>query len=127
MSDIPEHLKYTTDHEWLKPLGDGMALIGITAHAQAELGDITFVELPAKGTVLSKGDTFGVVESVKAASDLYAPVSGEVLECNDDLQEAPDSVNLSPYEDGWMLKIKMTAPEEMNTLLDAQGYKALLG
>ncbi len=127
MSDIPESLKYTSDHEWLKLLDNGTALVGITAHAQSELGDLTFVELPAVGATLAKGDAFGVVESVKAASDLYSPVSGEIIETNAALQDAPESVNASPYDNGWMLKIKLTSPEETSALLDAAAYKALLG
>ncbi len=127
MSDIPENLKYTAEHEWLKLEADGTALIGITAHAQSSLGDITFVELPAVGSTLEKGSTFGVVESVKAASDLYAPVSGEVLEVNAALEGAPESVNASPYTDGWMLKVKLFDTAQLNDLLDAAAYQALVG
>ena len=127
MSDIPSNLKYTSEHEWLKDLGDGTALVGITEHAQAELGDITFVELPAVGASLERGAPFGVVESVKAASDLYAPVSGEVLEINGGLESAPESVNQSPYEKGWMLKVKLSDASQTAALLDAAAYAALLG
>ncbi len=126
MSEIPADLKYTKEHEWLKPQGDGTALTGITDYAQQRLGDITFVELPGSGDEFKQGDVFGVAESVKAASDLYMPVSGEILEANAGLEDNPEKVNESPYGEGWLVKIKMSAPEEAGTLLDAAAYKKLL-
>jgi len=127
MSDIPASLKYTSEHEWVKVLDDGTALVGITDHAQAALGDITFVELPAAGATLAQGEAFGVVESVKAASDLYAPVSGEVAEINAALDAAPESVNRAPYAEGWMLRITLSDPAQLAALLDADAYAKLLG
>lgn len=123
MSKIPGDLKYTKDHEWLKLEGDE-ATIGITDHAQEALGDITFVELPAVGDSFSQHDTFGVVESVKAASDLYMPVSGEVIAVNEELESAPESVNDDPYESGWIVKIKLSDPAEVDSLLDASAYES---
>lgn len=126
MSNLPKDLKYTEDHEWVKVLEDGVILIGITDYAQESLGDITFVELPDLGKILSKGTTFGVVESVKAASDLFAPVSGEVIEVNESLDAEPELVNDAPYEGGWMLKLKVSSPSELDQLLPAEGYQKLL-
>lgn len=125
MSDIPADLKYTEDHEWVRPSDDGAA-IGITDHAQAALGDITFVELPAVGDTVTKGESFGVVESVKAASDLYAPISGEVVEVNEALADTPESVNTDPYGAAWMIKVKPADPAEFDALLDAPAYEAIL-
>ncbi|MBC2607633.1 glycine cleavage system protein GcvH [Pelagicoccus albus] len=119
---IPSDLKYTKDHEWLKLLDGDEAIIGITEFAQNSLGDITFVEVPEVEDTFSAGDSFGVVESVKAASDLYMPVDAEVLEVNEALESAPESVNTSPYEDGWILKIKITDPSALSELLDAKAY-----
>ena len=127
MSSVPSDLRYAKSHEWLKPAGDGTAIIGITDYAQASLGDITYVQVPKVGAVLKAGETFGVVESVKAASDLYAPVAGTVLEVNSALDSAPETVNQVPYEGGWMLKIKLTDPASPATLLDAAAYTKLLG
>lgn len=124
MSKIPGDLKYTKDHEWLKLDGDE-AIIGITDHAQEALGDITFVELPAVGDSFSQHDTFGVVESVKAASDLYMPVSGEVIAINDALESTPEAVNDDPYESGWIVKIKLSEPSEVDALLDASAYESI--
>lgn len=123
MSKIPGDLKYTKEHEWVKPGSDGTALIGITDHAQKALGDITFVELPSSGDSFAAGDTFGVVESVKAASDLYMPLSGEVLEINTELDEAPETLNDDPYEAGWLLKIRIDNPADLDGLLDAAAYE----
>ena len=125
MSNVPEDLKYTKDHEWLK-LEGGNAQIGITDYAQGSLGDITFVELPNVGDTFSIGDTFGVVESVKAASDLYMPVAGEVIEVNQALEDAPESVNGDPYGEGWIIRIKLTDESAAASLLDASQYKELL-
>lgn len=120
-------LKYTEDHEWVKVDG-GRATVGITHHAQDQLGDIVFVELPEVGRELSKGETFGVVESVKTVSDLYAPLSGKVVEANPVLKESeagfePETVNRSPYTDGWMIVLELSAPEELEALLDSDGYE----
>jgi glycine cleavage system H protein len=117
--NIPSDLKYNESHEWLRDNGDGTATIGITEYAQDALGDVVFVELPKVGRVLNKKETFGVVESVKAASDLYSPVSGEVLEVNETLNNSPETINTSPYEDGWIMKVKVS---EVGDLLDAAGY-----
>lgn len=120
--NIPETLKYTKDHEWLKILDNDEALVGITDFAQNSLGDITYVEVPDVGDTFSEGDTFGVVESVKAASDLFMPVDAEVLESNELLEESPETVNSSAFEDGWILKIKITDPSQLDSLLDAAAY-----
>ena len=117
----PPDCKYTKEHEWVRLEGD-TAVVGITDYAQSELGDVVFVELPAAGTPVRQGESFGVVESVKAASDLYAPVSGEVLEPNAALQDAPELVNRDPYGAGWMLKVKPSDLAELDTLLDAVAY-----
>lgn len=120
---IPNNLKYNESHEWVKP-EDDIATIGITDYAQSEIQDIVYVELPEVGTPLTHKTEFGVIESVKAAFDLYAPVSGEVIAVNETLLDAPEQVNESPYDDGWFLKIKMTDPNELDNLLDAEGYQA---
>lgn len=120
---IPDNLKYNESHEWVKPEND-IATIGITDYAQSEIQDIVYVELPDVGTQLTHKTEFGVIESVKAAFDLYAPVSGEVIAVNETLLDAPEQVNESPYDDGWFLKIKMTDPSELDNLLDAEGYQA---
>lgn len=127
MSSVPSDLRYAQSHEWLKPAGDGTGLVGITDYAQNSLGDITYVQLPKVGAVLAAGQTFGVVESVKAASDVYAPVAGTVIEVNTALDAAPETVNQSPYEGGWILKLKLTDPASAATLLDAAAYTKLIG
>jgi len=127
MSSVPSDLRYAKSHEWLKPAGDGTAIVGITDYAQASLGDITYVQLPKLGAVLKAGEVFGVVESVKAASDLYAPVSGTVIEVNSTLDSVPETVNQIPYEGGWMLKLKLADPASPATMLDAAAYTKLLG
>ncbi len=127
MSNIPADLKYAKSHEWVKLAADGTALVGITDYAQNSLGDITFVQLPKVGAVLKAGETFGVVESVKAASDVYAPVAGTVLEINAALDANPEKVNGSPYADGWMLKLKVADASAVSGLLDAAGYAAVIG
>ena len=127
MSNVPADLRYAKSHEWLKPAGDGTAIVGITDYAQASLGDITYVQMPKVGAVLKAGETFGVVESVKAASDLYAPVSGTVIEVNSALDSAPETVNQVPYEGGWMLKLKLENASSPASLLDAAAYQKLLG
>ena len=128
MSDIPKDLHYTEDHEYLKPSGEpGVVLIGITDFAQGELGDIVFIELPKVGAKLKKHDVFGTIEAVKAVSELYAPVSGEVLEINTRLDAEPALVNSSPYGDGWMVKVKMTDESEKSALLDSAADKGKIG
>ncbi|MGF1449384.1 MAG: glycine cleavage system protein GcvH [Opitutales bacterium] len=126
MSDCPESLKYTKDHEWLRLEADGSATVGITAHAQESLGDITFVELPGVGERFGQGDTFGVVESVKAASDLYLPLTGKVLAVNDALEDAPETVNQDPYGKGWMIQLELEDAAEADGLLTASDYQSLL-
>ncbi len=123
MSQIIDGLKYTQEHEWVKDNGDGTATCGITDHAQHMLTDIVFAELPENGKVLSKGDRAAVVESVKAVSDIYSPVSGEVIEANLSLEDAPENINEDPYGNGWIFKLKMSNPEELSGLMDAAAYK----
>ena len=123
---VPKNLKYTADHEWVRVEGEGDVVIGITDHAQSQLGDVVFVELPSPGTVFNKGGTFGTVESVKAVSDLFAPVSGEVTEVNETLQDTPELVNSDPFGQGWMIKIKLKQPQEIGSLLDSAAYEAKL-
>jgi len=128
VSDIPKDLLYTEDHEYLKPAGEpGVVYIGITDYAQGELGDIVFVELPKVGASFKKHDVFGTIEAVKAVSELYAPVSGEVLEINSRLDSEPAVVNNTPYGDGWMIKLRMTDESERAGLLDAAAYEKKLG
>jgi glycine cleavage system H protein len=128
VSNIPQDLLYTEDHEYIKPAGEaGVVYIGITDFAQGELGDIVFVELPKAGATFKKHDVFGTIEAVKAVSELYAPVSGEVLEINSRLDAEPAVVNNDPYGDGWMIKLRMTDESERAGLLDAKGYSGKLG
>jgi glycine cleavage system H protein len=127
MSNIPSDLRYAKSHEWLKPAGDGTATVGISDYAQNSLGDITYVQLPKVGAALKAGETFGVVESVKAASDLYAPAAGTVVAVNAALNAAPETVNQSPYDAGWILKLKLANPAEANALLSPTDYEKLLG
>ncbi len=121
----PSDLKYTKEHEWVKDNGDGTATIGITDFAQGELGDIVFVELEEAGFEFSQDDTFGTVEAVKTVSDLYAPVDGEVLELNEELEDNPEIVNDDPYGDGWMIKIKVSDPSQLEGLLSADEYNEI--
>ena len=123
MSDTPSDLKYATTHEWARLEDDGTVTVGITDHAQEALGDVVFVELPEEGTQLSAGDDAGVVESVKAASDIYAPISGEVIAVNETLADAPETVNSEPYDDGWFYKLSPNDVSELENLLDADAYK----
>lgn len=125
MSKTPAELKYVASHEWVRVEGD-VATIGITDHAQDALGDLVYVELPEIGDTVAAGDEAGVVESVKAASDIYAPVSGEVIAINDALADAPETVNNDPYHDGWMYKIRMSDVVELDDLLSAEDYDAQL-
>jgi len=127
MSHIPSDLKYAKSHEWLKVAADGTALVGITDYAQNSLGDITFVQLPKVGVLLKAGDTFGVVESVKAASDVYSPVLGTVLEVNKAIDANPEKVNQAPYVDGWMLKLKLANPADIADLLSSEDYGKVIG
>ena len=120
--NLPDDLKYTKDHEWLKLLGNDEALVGITDFAQQSLGDITYVEIPSDGDTFEAGASFGVVESVKAASDLYMPVDAEIVEGNHALEDAPEVVNQSPLEEGWIAKIKLTDPSQIETLMDSASY-----
>lgn len=124
--NIPEELCYTKEHEWARMEGD-LCVVGITDFAQGELGDIVYVELPEPGTQVDIMGEFGVVESVKTASDLYSPLAGEIVEINDELADSPELVNDSPYDEGWMLKIRPSnLDEDWETLLDADGYKEVL-
>jgi glycine cleavage system H protein len=128
VADIPKDLQYTEDHEYLKPAGDeGVVYIGITDFAQGELGDIVFVELPKVGAWFKKHDVFGTIEAVKAVSELYAPVSGEVLEINGRLDAEPALINTEPYGEGWMIKLRLSDPSERAGLLDAAAYESKLG
>jgi glycine cleavage system H protein len=122
---IPGNLKYTSDHEWVKVEGNN-AYIGITDFAQSELGDIVFVEVPEVGDIFSVGDVFGTVEAVKTVADLFAPISGEIIEINNTLENCPESINIDSYNDGWIIKIKIGNSAELDSLLDPQSYKGLL-
>ena len=124
--NIPANLKYTKEHEWIAIDGD-IATIGITDFAQSELGDIVYVEIETVGETLSKDEVFGSVEAVKTVSDLFMPVSGEILELNEDLESNPESVNKDPYGSGWMIKVRATSPSELAELMDAAAYESLIG
>ncbi|MCF8391492.1 MAG: glycine cleavage system protein GcvH [Bacteroidales bacterium] len=124
--NFPQNLKYTKDHEWLKIDGDS-AFIGITEFAVSELGDIVFIEIETQGETLAQGDTFGSVEAVKTVSDLFMPVGGEILEVNPTLEDTPELVNSSPYDEGWLVKIKIENSDELNGLLSADDYKSIVG
>jgi glycine cleavage system H protein len=121
----PDHLKYTKDHEWIQVKGD-TGIVGVTFFAQKELGDVVFVELPEVGRRVKAGEEFGTIESVKAVSEIYSPVTGEVLEVNGALRDHPEIVNQDPYSGGWILKLKLTAPGEVEGLMDAAAYRALV-
>lgn len=125
MSSIPTNLRYAESHEWVLDNGDGTVTIGISDHAQQALGDVVFVELPEVGRTLAVGDEVGVIESVKAASDLVAPVAGEILAVNEALEDAPETLNESPYEEGWLMKVRLDDPSALDDLLDADAYQAL--
>lgn len=124
--NYPENLKYSNDHEWIRVEGN-IAYIGITDHAQSELGDIAYVDIAEDTTELVAGETFGTIEAVKAVSDLLAPASGKVLEINTALNDSPEVVNNDPYNGGWMVKIELSNPAELDSLMDAAAYKAMLG
>ena len=126
MSNIPKELKYASTHEWLRNEGGGIYTVGITEHAQDLLGDMVFVELPEIGANVAAGDDVAVAESVKAASDIYAPIAGELVAINDELEDTPETVNNDPYGDGWMFKIKADDASEVDALLDAAGYQAVI-
>ncbi len=125
MSNIPDDRKYADSHEWALLEADGNVRVGITDHAQESLGDLVFVELPEVGANVDKGDECGVVESVKAASDIYSPVSGEIVALNSELEDTPEAINDSAYDDGWIFLIKPTEVKELDDLLDADGYQSL--
>lgn len=125
MSEVRNELKYVASHEWIRDEGDGTITIGITDHAQELLGDVVFVELPEIGSELSAGDDAGVVESVKAASDIYAPISGEVVAVNEQLEDSPEQVNTDPYGDGWFFRLRLSDDAELADLLNADDYSAL--
>jgi len=124
--NFPDNLKYTKDHEWVLVEGD-VATIGVTDFAQHELGDIVFVDISTQGDTLNAHDVFGTVEAVKTVSDLYMPISGEITEVNADLEGAPESVNSDPYGSGWMVKVKMSNPSEVDGLMSASDYSAMVG
>ncbi len=124
--NIPESLKYTKDHEWVRVEGN-IAIVGITEFAQGELGDIVFVEIESEDEDLAKEDVFGTIEAVKTVSDLYMPLSGKVIEVNEELDAQPELVNKDPYGSGWMIKLEIADPSEMSQLLSANEYKALIG
>ncbi|CAN5745427.1 glycine cleavage system protein GcvH [soil metagenome] len=124
--NVPEELRYTADHEWLRMESDE-GTVGITAYAADELGDIVFVELPAAGSRLEAGTTFGAIESVKTASDLFAPVSGEILAVNEQLTGSPELINTDPYGEGWMLRVRLDDPSALEALEDAAAYRVRIG
>lgn len=124
--NIPANLKYTADHEWVSIEGD-IATVGITDFAQKELGDIVYVEVETLDQTLEKDEIFGTVEAVKTVSDLFLPLSGEIIEFNEELENTPENVNLDPYGDGWMIKIKITNLDEINSLLSSESYKEIIG
>jgi len=126
MSDLPNDVKYTESHEWVRNEGDGTATVGITDHAQEMLGDLVFVELPEVGLEVGAGNDCAVVESVKAASDIYSPAGGEITEINETLSDAPETINESAFEDGWIFKIKMSDATELDGLMDADAYTAFI-
>lgn len=126
MSNIPKELRYAATHEWVRPEGDGVFTVGISEHAQDLLGDMVFVELPDEGDKVATGDDIAVAESVKAASDIYAPISGEVVAVNEELEDSPELVNSDSYGDGWMFKIKADDAAEFENLLDADAYESSL-
>jgi glycine cleavage system H protein len=126
MGDMPSDLNYAESHEWLRLESDGTAVIGISDHAQDALGDVVYVELPDIGAQLDAGAEVAVVESVKAASDIYSPVTGEILMINEALEDQPDLVNSSPYADGWLFCVRLDNPEELNSMLDADAYQSVV-
>lgn len=126
MSEIPKDLSYTKSHEWIDTDGDGTCTVGVTDHAQSSLGDLVFVELPDLGNKVSAGDAVAVVESVKAASDIYAPLDGEIAEVNEQLEDSPELVNEDPFGEGWLFKLNLSDPDAVDKLLDADAYAAIV-
>ncbi len=126
MSNIPSGIKYSKSHEWVEDLGDGSVRVGITDHAQALLGDMVFIEAPEVGATVTLGEECAVVESVKAASDVYSPVSGEVVEINESLTDAPEAVNHDPYGGGWIMRIQLSNADELDELMGADDYNAMI-
>tara|TARA_B110001450_G_scaffold81771_1_gene77573 strand:+ start:3072 stop:3461 length:390 start_codon:yes stop_codon:yes gene_type:complete len=126
MSDLPTELKYASSHEWARLESDGTVVVGITDHAQAALGDIVYIELPEVGATLDAGSEIAVVESVKAASDIFSPLSGEVIEINPALEDEPGTVNLSPYADGWFFRVKPSDVNELEDMMDASDYQSMV-
>ena len=126
MSDFPTELKYAESHEWVRVEDDGTVVVGITDHAQDALGDIVYIELPEVGTNADAGAEIAVVESVKAASDIYSPISGEIVEINSSLDDQPETVNQSPYGDGWLFRIQISDSEDLQDLMDADGYQSMV-
>lgn len=126
MSDLPAELKYASSHEWARLDSDGTVVIGITDHAQEALGDIVYIELPEMGVAVDAGAEVAVVESVKAASDIYSPVTGEVVEINPVLEDEPETVNNSPYADGWLFRVQIANHDDLDDMMDADGYQAVI-
>ncbi len=126
MSDFPAELKYADSHEWARLEDDGTVVVGITNHAQEALGDIVYIELPEIGAETDAGAEIAVVESVKAASDIYSPVCGEVVALNEELEDSPETVNQSPYGDGWLFRVKVEDPEQLDSLMTADAYQAMV-
>lgn len=126
MSNVPSELKYSKDHEWIQANDDGTVTVGITDYAQAALGDLVFVEVPETGSTVTTGDACAVIESVKAASDVYSPLSGEIAAVNDGLADAPESVNQDPYGDGWIMKIRVGNETELSDLMNAEAYEQFI-
>lgn len=126
MSNVPKELKYTKDHEWARTTGKTV-VVGVTDHAQEQLGDVVYVELPKVGATVTQGKQFGVIESTKAVSELYSPLTGKVVKINDALTKAPETVNKDPYQAGWIVEIEPSDPKQVEGLLDAAGYEAALG
>ena len=124
--NFPDNLKYTNDHEWVRIEGT-TAIVGITDHAQSELGDIVYVDIPDASATLKQGDTFGTIEAVKTVADLFSPISGTITEVHGAVNDAPESVNTDPYNEGWLVKIEMSNPAEADALMDVAAYKALIG
>jgi glycine cleavage system H protein len=124
--NVPENLKYTAEHEWIRVEGDEI-VVGVTDFAQGELGDVVFIEIETEGESLSIGDAFGTIEAVKTVSDLYMPVDGEILEVNPALEDSPELVNSEPFEGGWMIRIKLGDPSQLDNLMSAEKYRELIG
>ena len=123
---VPENLKYTAEHEWIRVEGEEI-VVGVTEFAQGELGDVVFIEIETEGETLSFGDTFGTIEAVKTVSDLYMPVDGEIVEVNSALEDSPELVNSEPFEGGWMIRVKLSDPAQLDALMPADQYRALIG